>query len=514
MKEINSPMELAQEAQARKSTFFWLGVCACVVLAILLRSLPIGTRSFDIDEVYELVHLSTNVLDIAKDPDGFPPTFRWLLSLYIFVSGEEYSRTLCVLLGAATVIVCAILGRKIGGDLVGFNSGLIFAVSASQVAFGQLLRAYALYTFAIALTMLSGWMLAQNTSRRNWLFFLASSFFAMGVHYYSVYFLAVVWIYVLFCYPRNEYPSYFGYAALFTILCSPWFLCLGIDLSEPLPPEWINKFDLKSLAYLYLSLIQGKFTGPSQTELWELPWKQGMIALAPWAIAGFTFASVLVIQGVRVFGLRQTAWLIAMLVVLPVLAGTVAMLIHSTFGARYLAPLSLPFALVVGCGMFWRGKPVPVVATYGLIALNLLSVTNRSFDPRYDRENYRALVAKMQESQEVPAVIVLSHYVAPAIRRELPEQSTFCSIGLGGNEPDDWQLNLETFSKTLGHHKKVFLVATSTQGSDINRRQRDRLVELVDAELIARISNSTDLFILESEKLRKTVLDVQLKRDP
>ncbi len=507
-------MELAPESQARKTPFFWWGICACVVLAIFLRSLPIGTRSFEVDEVYELGHLSTNIFDIAKDPDGFPPTFRWLLSIYILASGEEFSRSLCVFLGAATVVVCAVLGRKIGGDIVGFNAALLIAVSASQVAFGQQIRAYTLYTLAIALVMLSGWMLAQKNSTRNWLFFLASSFLAMGSHYYSIYFLAIVWIYVLWSYPKVEIVRYFAYAFLFTCLALPWLACLRVDMSEPLPPEWISKFDLKGFAYLYLTLVQGKFTGPSQTELLELPWQQAILALSLWATAGFTFTAILMFYGIRSVGLVRLGWLLSMLLLLPMAAGTIAMMIGSTFGSRYLAPLSIPFAIVIACGMNWRHGPFRVIATYGLIILNLVSVCNRSLHPRYDRENYRDLVATILKEDKHPVVIVLSHYVAPAIRRELIDGTPFCSLGLGGTEPDDWQSNLADLSKQIGDREVCFLVATSTQASETNLRQRDRLVDLLDAEFITRVSNSTDLFIVKSETLRNAVASNGITREP
>jgi hypothetical protein len=506
-------MDLVPESQQRNATFFWWGICACVVLAIFLRSLPIGTRSFEVDEVYELCHLSTDLFHIAKDSDGFPPTFRWFLSLYVLASGEEFSRLLCVFLGVITVVVCAVLGRKIGGDLIGFNTALLLSVSASQVAFGQQIRAYTLYALAIALVMLSGWMLAHKVSGRNWMFFIASSFLAMGSHYYSIYFLAIVWMFVLWNYPKKEILVYFGYAGLFACLCIPWLVCLRVDLSAPLPPEWISNFDLKSLAYLYLTVVQGKFLGPSQSELLEIPWQQGMIALAPWAISGLTFAAILIFGGIRKVGLPNLVWLLSMLLILPVVAGTIAMLIGSNFGSRYLAPLSVPLAIVIACGMSWRGKSISVIATYGLIALNLLSVFNRSLNPRYDRENYRELISKMCELDKEPAVIVLSHYVAPAIRRELVTNLPFCSLGLGVTESDDWQTNLSAFLKKIKNREFVFLVATSTQAADVNLKQRDKLTRELDAKLIQRVSNSTDLFAIETKKLRSTVINSSFSRD-
>jgi len=510
----NGQIDITPGKSPTSNRYFWWGITLSVTLATILMAFPIESRSFEIDEVYELKHLSLSILDVAKDPDGFPPLFRWLLSFFILGSGEDMSRIFCVLAGVATVVVCGLLGRTIGGELVGFNASLIFAVSASQVAFGQLLRAYSLYTLAIAFTMLSGLWLSQKASRLNWALFIVSSFLAMGVHYYSIYFLAVIWIFVLCNYAKDQYHVFFINAFLFALICIPWLLCLRIDLSEPLPPEWINGFDLNRLAYLYLSLIQGKFLGPSQTEILESSRRDMLITLAPWAIAGFFFAFVLFRKAILNFRFGALAWFWIMLLVLPAFAGGVAMFISSTFGARYLAPLSVPFAIIIACGMRWRGKSLPVFSTYGLIALNLLSVLNRSLDPRYDRENYRQLVAEMTLYDPFPAVIVLSHYVAPAIHRELNQHSPFCDLGLGGKEPDDWEQKTTQFIKMIGDRDKIFLVTTSRQGSEVTLRQYDRLISLLNAKSVSRISNSTDLFIVKVEDIVRSLRNRVIKRDP
>jgi len=484
---------------------YWIGISACLLLGLFLRLLAVGTRSFDSDEVYELNHLSLNAWTVAKDGDGFPPLFRWLLSWWMLVSGPEYSRLFSVLFGLATVVVCSVLARRIGNASTGLGTAFFGSISAHQVTFGQSLRAYTIQLFAVSLVMLAGWLVSRSASKRNWAFLVLSSFFALGTHYYSAYFLAATWVFVFCHLRRDQLHLYVLCAIALSILCIPWIFCLRIDLSNKLPEEWKNKFDFTCWAYLYLSLIQGWAIGPSSIELLVLPKRLGIIAIAPWAVMGFGFATLLVGLSRRSIDFRTQAWLVGMLAVIPILSGAVTLLMDSTFASRYVAGLSVPLAILIGGGMTWTGKMIPMFATYGLIAINLLSVFNRSFVEKYDRENYRSLVAKATNIEKNPAIIVLSCYTASAVERELLPSSPLCVLGFGTGEPDDWKQELLRFRKKLAQREKVFLVVDWMHSRIYEPKKLERMLYRIDGVLVERVSNTTSLYVGRTDALTNSL---------
>lgn len=482
---------------------FWR-VLACVVLVgLAMRLFGADQHAFTTDESYELGHLSVNVLDVAADPDGFPPTFRWLLSCWVQVFGESTSRVLPILFGSGVVALAGVLGRRLARNEVGIACAIMSALSAHQIDFSQQCRSYSIYLFAVGLGMLAGWRLMERESVSRWIAFLGACFFALGTHYYSAFFITLMWLAVFVASEGRARWRWGMWAAVYVLICIPWVWCLRIDLTKPVPPEVFNAFDLTGLAYTFLTLCQGWTIGPSSIELIELPKWQGILAVAPWSLISLGCSAWLAWSARKAYGWRNWSWLVVFVIAMPVVSGVLSYAMHVNFVARYVAWIAVPYALLVGAGMQFREKSLSMLATYVLIAINLWSTQNRLFVDRYDRENYRLLAAEISGFQKSDSVLIMSHYFASAVRRELPKGCRYGVIALGSDEPVDWPEQLPLFAEGLSDSQEFTIVTEWYFGSDARIARRAELLDSIGATYVRRVSNTIEVYRAKSDRLRE-----------
>ena len=148
--------------------FSW-ALGACAVLAVLLR-LGLGqatdTGSLGSDAPFfriTAVHLVDGEgygLAPAEDPDPtakHPPAFTLLLAgtEVVGLGSVRGQRAVLAVLGAATVGVLGLAGRRLGGAAVGLLSALIGAVHPLWVQPGVIIMSESLHLFAISLVLLT-----------------------------------------------------------------------------------------------------------------------------------------------------------------------------------------------------------------------------------------------------------------------------------------------------------------------------------------------------------------------
>ena len=485
--------------------FFILLALICLVGAGL-RLVRLSNRSYTSDESYELSNLSTDVFAIARDADGFPPTFRWLLSGYIEAFGTIHARLPSVCFGILTVFTIGLAGRAIGGDFIGLGGAVVSALSAHQIDFSQQCRAYAFSILCVTVAMLACIQVFQTWKWSAWVMFIFGCWFALGSHYYAGFFIMEAWLFLLWTTASRPINRGFIGAAIFFVMALVWVVCLRVDLSEPIPIEWYNPLDLTGLAYTYFSLAVGWCVGPSSIRLQEVSKLEGIVQIVPWAAIALGCSSILAYRG---FGRLQkpfAAWLVLVLTLTPLVAGSVAVAMHSTFTGRYLAWLAVPFSLLIGAGMSWRGFSVSTLATYLLLGVNLLSTYNRLFDPEYDRENYKELVAYLEHREESPVILSLSLYLGNAVKNEINSNTRFGAIALGSEEDRDSNSTLMRLVNGLGDEKVVFLVTDWLNEGNLLVSSRDEWLQELKATRVTRISNTIDVFVTTARECRGRAL--------
>jgi len=411
-----------------------------------------------------------------------------------------------VCFGILTIFAIGLAGRAIGGDSIGLGIAIVSALSAHQIDFSQQCRAYSLSILCVTVAMLACIQVFKTWKWSTWVMFIFACWFALGSHYYAGFFIVEAWLLLLWTANSRPISRWFVGAAVFFVMALVWVVCLRFDLSEPIPVEWYNPFDLTGLAYTYFSLAVGWCVGPSSIRLQEVSKVEGIFHIAPWAAIALGCSSILAYRG---FGRLQkpiASWLVLVLTLTPIVAGLVAVAMHSTFTARYLAWLAVPFSLLIGAGLTWRGTSVYTLATYLLLSMNLLGTYNRLFDPEYNRENYEELVAYLEHREEFPVILSLSVYLGNAVRNEINSNMRFGSLALGSEEDRDSNSTLTKLVSGLEDEKVVFLVTDWLNEENPLVSSRDEWLQELKATRLTRISRTIDVFVTTAGDCRSWTL--------
>ena len=102
------------------------------------------------DEWYELSLARQSWSNILCAPDGFPPLYNVVLSIWIRLFGDDGGRWLSVICGVATLLVVRQLGRDTHGPLIGDIAATCLAVLPIHVWYSQEARCYALFILLCA----------------------------------------------------------------------------------------------------------------------------------------------------------------------------------------------------------------------------------------------------------------------------------------------------------------------------------------------------------------------------
>jgi hypothetical protein len=470
-----------------------------------LLTVGLQSKSFTADECYELRHLSLNPITIAHDGDGFPPLFRWLLSVSILVTGEPLSRVMPMLTSLLGTWVVAITGKRIAGSRGGLTGAVFFAFSACQLEYAQQLRAYSLYILAVACMLWAFFSLVQEWKSRYWIGFVLFTTLALQTHYFASLIAIVLWGTLGLVLLRTRLfasaslqPEGCSMQKLFlagiacAVLSVPSLYSLRIDMAQPPPAEVVNPVDLTSVAYLYLSLAQGWCVGPSSIELQTLPFWDALNQIALWAIISFGISAGLLLVVFRNTSLLEKWVLFGLLTVPTVIAIMLSYGLGFSFVSRYLAGLIVPVALIVGAAFASPNKPLLSLGLAVLLTINGLSFYNRNWKPRYDRENYRAIVDEILLTDKSPRVLVLSHYIFHALRKAAPEDWDIVPVAFYSDDPQNSIVS--DVASDGNQFASSWVVAEWFPPDSELAQKRERELERLNAISISKACSNMELF--------------------
>ncbi|MCU0720585.1 MAG: glycosyltransferase family 39 protein [Pirellula sp.] len=482
-----------------------------LIIAIqgLLLAAGLQTKSFTADECYELRNLSLNPLTIANDGDGFPPLFRWLLSLSIALTGEPLSRSMPMLTSLMGTWVVAMTGKRIAGSSGGLAGGVFFALSACQLEYAQQLRAYSLYILTVACMLWAFFSLVHDWKTRHWIALVLFTSLALLAHYFAMLVALVLWGWLGFMVVRSRFarpgelrPKGCSIEKLLlagiscALLSFPFLYSLKVDMAHPPPAEVVNPVDLTSIAYLYLSLAQGWCVGPSSIELQSLPFSDALLQIVPWAVLSFGASGCLLLVAFRSRKSLEKWLLLGLLTIPTLIAITLSYWLGFSFVSRYLACLIVPVALVVGVAFDRPSKPVAFVGLAILLMINGLSFYNRNWSSRYDRENYRAIVELISQSDESPRVLVLSHYISHALRKAAPEHWDIVPVRFYSDDPSDSVLS--DIQMDPSRLEGAWVLAEWFPPDSELDEKREKELERLQATPFSRVCTNMELFHIKS----------------
>jgi mannosyltransferase len=365
-------------------------------LAALLRLPTLGQQSLWYDEAYTPVHVLRASLGATLHgvvhSENTPPLWyalEWALTR-VLGSGAVELRLLSALAGVATVAVVWAIAAELAGRRAALLAGLLAAANPLLVWYSQEARAYGLFVLMAALAMLCFVRVLRAPSAGRWLLFGTTAALALATHYFAVFLLAPMLVWLAFARFRGASASALAGLAL-PVLAGAALVPLA-SAQGGHGTQWIGRWALASrleaIPQYYLTGYSGAPLGHGVELL------VGLLALA-----GVAYALWRVLDPAEERG--------ALLALVPCACGVLAPVALALLGADYLAPRNLvgamvPLTVLLGIVIAARRTGLVGLALGGLLALAFAAVTvDAILSPRLQRGDW-AGVAKVLRRGHAP----------------------------------------------------------------------------------------------------------------
>ncbi len=375
-----------------------LPVIAITAAGALLRFWEIGQKGLWLDEAFSIwlawQPIGPMVAWVAQ-VDQHPPLYYLLLHFWIQLAGDTPAsvRLLSALLGAATIPITFLVGRRLLGARPALIAAFILALSPFHVRFAQETRMYTLLALNASLALLALTHLLTDdpearqahTSLRvslKWAGYVVFTAATMLSHNTAIFFPLAVNLFVLSLWLLP--PTF--HASRFTRLpLKSWLLAqLAVLL---LWSPWLLPFVTQAAG------VDREFWIPKPT--WAAVWavlKSFLSAMLPplggWAAviwAGYGGLIALAIMRLR----RQPALLalFAILFAAPIVGELLVSLRRPIFHDRTLIWATLPLYLLLAVGIAGlRRRPLILAGLVGVAAVNLISL--RHYYVYFEKEEW------------------------------------------------------------------------------------------------------------------------------
>ncbi len=471
------------------SIAYWLAVI--VVFALLIRAWDLNGTGFTSDEVSEInsAHASLQSIIMDEDDDRFPPFYRFVLSSCVKATGTDLTlRWVSVVCGVLAVVVVWMIGKEIAGTRVGLWSAFLLAVSPFHIHFSREGRAYGFYFLFCCIAMWAAVRLSRTSKFKDWLCLGFASLLALYCHYYAVPFLAVLWLSALWVTRTHGTWRYawivLAGCALFSI---PVALIL-LDATENMPAgSLVAWFDIEAWAYTFLIQVSGFTFGPSMRELRSISAAEGIRMFLPWVAA--TGVALATLSYFAYLTLKDSKWLgmlAVFLVAMVPLVGYAGNLFGVGCTYRYVIWIALPYVLWLGAGaaqLSHRKLVLPAVCL--LLVLNGIAVYNRHNDPRYAKEDFRAVAQYLEDHEygNMP-VLVANPYIATALDYYLDDEWEISSFSIFVEYKEGRKRSLEEFVDSHSPGSRLWILSEWLPYDDSRLETRNEVRDRFQAELI------------------------------
>ena len=390
---------------------------AFILLVALILRIPGLTDSFWLDEAAQAIESARPLSQQLMIKDDFqPPLLHLLLHFVMYLGKAEWLLRSGVSLIPSLIVIYLILksGEELKSKWAGIVAGLWLATSSFAIFYAQELRPYALPAMWAAL---SWWILVRKEPKRRWLWFSLSTVAGLYSSYLYPFALLgqLIWSWFELKLQRRNLMVSFCAIVLGFLPWLPKFqeqLGAGQQLRVDLPgwEKVVSFTQAKSLA-----LTVGKF--------WF-----GVLDLEP--NLGFAVVALLLVVGLMgclwfTFQAHKfdRKWLVVLCWgVIPILAVWVVSFVVPVLQPKRVLFAFPAFALAIGwlLELAWQKRDAVSWAKYltggtaGLIlCINLFGTFQYFTQPKYRREDWRGIVAQLQQQYGDSQVVVIQAFPAP-----------------------------------------------------------------------------------------------------
>lgn len=501
---------MTDSSDREPTTKFWLGIAVAVGLALALRLWGLNNNAYEVDELYELRHQSTDLAELITREDSFPPLGRWLFGGWVAAFGDASARGCSTAAGLLGVLAIGLLGREVGGTRIGITAAALAAINANHIWYSQQCRPYAFYFAAASLAMAAAWRLRRDQSVKHWLLFAATSWLTLATHYYAAILIALLFLMVFLTATWPQRRRAVLAALAFAVACLPLAYCLSADIGREQKTYTAIDFDREVYAYTYLTLVSGFTLGPSMYGLREMTPFEGIVAMAPWAAGVFAASGLLIIGCLRRLAWRDSAWLAVLLIAPPLIAGGAAVASPTGYSYRYVGWILTPLLITAAAGvdLAWSRRGVwRITAILGgamLAGLSLSALVNRHHAAEYRIDDFYRVQQIL--AQEPAPVLAAPHYFADGAAYYLEKQPYFAA-SIEPGEEQDWPTVLARLSEELQGAQHYWIVTQSFPEDDSRREVRDALITKLKAQHVERVTWTIDVYRASANVLREVTSD-------
>ncbi|MCJ7805506.1 glycosyltransferase family 39 protein [Patescibacteria group bacterium] len=361
-----------------------------IILGIVLRLLAIN-QSLWMDEAISALaikgHSFLGLITKFAPGDTHPPLFYFILKFWSLIFGysEISLRLPSVILGATTIPVVYLIGKRLAGEKVGIFSALLIATSGLHVYYSQEARMYALSTFAVSLAIYFFLKIGQNAKKADWFIFSLSLLLVGVSDYLPLFAIAALWIWGFLLKKHWSWWKSFLLAhvplIIFLSLWEPIFRAQSLGTRNYLLafPAWASV--LGTASFQSLSLVWIKFV-------------LGRISFSPNILYGFIvlLASIAFVVGLfNSLKKYKEALIIWLWLIVPLVLAFVGAIFIPGFSYFRLLFILPAFYILLAFGL--SNKKYGYVFLSSAVIFNLIFTGIYLFDQNFWREDWRSAVS-------------------------------------------------------------------------------------------------------------------------
>lgn len=384
-----------------------------LILAITLRLVKID-QSLWLDEAINVIASQNySFWDmVTKYPVGdfHPPLYFAILWLWVKIWGIEeiWVRLPSVIFGVTTVWLVYLLGKEMFNKKVALLGGLLMALGPLHIYYSQEARMYSLAAFSATLSFYFFWRLIHSGNWANMVGYGISNILVLYSDY-LVYLIIPVQVIFLLLFQKNSFKKILFPLGLALVTILPWLTIFPKQLSTGTAaaatlPGWANVVGGANLKELFLIPIKTFF---------------GRVSIENKQIYGLASGIVGIFYGIVIWNALKkidsgTKLLILWILVPVILAFLISFFIPvlSYFRMLFILP---PFYLLLAKGIdLIDSKILWKLAIFGVCAISMVSLIGYYTNPKFQREDWRGAVGKIDELSSLGGIIIFENNNLPA----------------------------------------------------------------------------------------------------
>ncbi len=400
------------------------------LLGLWLRLLWLGAVPLRGDEAFAIQYWAApwpgGLALTSVEPHPYGTFALFALWRAVFGDGEWVMRLLSALLSVPGSAALYVIGRRLfRAERAGLLAALLYAVHPFLIWHAQDARNYAIWAMVSAVTLAVFLRALAANQRRGWLLYSASALVGAYIFFFEILFIATHFLYLLL-FRRSAWRRWLPGGALIGLGLIPWALQILTIMRSGTYGGTAGAFNFRQMVTWFPPTLAIGSTLPASTENWL------------WPVLLLAAAASLMIIGRK---WPASGWLLALLLIVPLILFRLAALRMDIFRPRYVLPLTVVFiALASGATSYLttRNTLDRIAAAAGLFALILLNgiaLQHHYHDPAFAKApDWRALGAFLT-AQAAPDDLVIQQALDPAFTYYFRGPADETGLPLRANPP-------------------------------------------------------------------------------